>query len=97
MHAAMASILDPSDEAAANGARHEFNPLRNRETLRRPSQLAARGDFWSAAAPKRLRRGVADAQAAWTHYFHERDAAAPQHPATHTHPPPGGSPTSLAG
>ncbi len=78
----MATILDSNDESlirngAANGAIHEAPPARRGELHRRPSQHAARGDFWSSAAPKVLRRGAGDAPSAWRLYFEKREAAAP--------------------
>jgi antitoxin (DNA-binding transcriptional repressor) of toxin-antitoxin stability system len=78
VQAAMATILESNDESLIrNGAVHDAPPALNGELHRRPSQHAARGDFWSSAAPKALRRGAGDAQTAWRLYFDKRDAAAP--------------------
>jgi hypothetical protein len=72
----MAILLDPSDEAATNGSPHEHAAPRRGELPLRPSQAAMRDDFWTAAAPKRLRRGADDAGAAWKIYWAKRSAPA---------------------
>jgi hypothetical protein len=72
----MAILLDPNDEAATNGSPHEHAAPRRSELPLRPSQAALRDDFWTAAAPKRLRKGAEDANAAWKVYWAKRNAAA---------------------
>jgi hypothetical protein len=72
----MAILLDPSDEAATNGSPHEHAAPRRSELPLRPSQAVLRNDFWTAAAPKRLRNGAEDADAAWNVYWSKRSAPA---------------------
>jgi hypothetical protein len=67
----MSTLLDPSTEAAANGAARE----RGRAPAAlptRPSQAASFGNFWRGAAAKRLRRGGLSAEDAWHAYWHSR-------------------------
>ena len=61
----MTMILDPSDEMQTNGAPHRPFVEETDGRRPRPSRLASRGDFWTDAAPKRLRRGGLTASAAW--------------------------------
>jgi hypothetical protein len=72
----MAILLDPNDEASTNGSPHEHASPRRNELPMRPSQAALRDDFWTAAAPKRLRHGAEDADAAWKAYWAKRNAPA---------------------
>jgi hypothetical protein len=66
----MATILEPGQEAAANGSLHSH--VRNGAIAARPSQAAAHGSFWSKRAPKRLRRGGLEPEAAWGAYWKDR-------------------------
>lgn len=66
----MSTILEPGQEAAANGSLHHH--ARNEAVAVRPSVAAAQGSFWSKQAPKRLRRGGLTPDAAWEAYWKGR-------------------------
>lgn len=75
----MARILEPTDEAAMNGSRHEDAPApeaAGRSPRRLPSEAIADEGFWTRAAAKRLREGSLDADAAWDAYWRKRESAA---------------------
>lgn len=75
----MATILDPNDEAAMNGSAQQSQnsaSKRERRLDEPPSQAAARREFWTARAPKQLRRGKLDPDAAWDVWWNKRQAPA---------------------
>jgi hypothetical protein len=74
----MATIVEPSDGAAVNGSPYDGGDPAKRPVAAHiaPSASADRAEFWSAAAPARLRKGGVDADEAWGVYWKKRQPPA---------------------
>jgi hypothetical protein len=71
----MSRIVEPQDETALNGSPHEVvKPPKSKNIAARirPSQKFAEPEFWSDAAPRRLRKGGLELSAAWEAFCDKR-------------------------
>jgi hypothetical protein len=71
----MTRIMGPQDDAALNGSTHEVaKPPRVKTLAARtcPSQSVDDASFWSNSAPRALRKGGLEAEAAWNRFWDKR-------------------------